>query len=176
MYYNLFENTTTALYFSVYASLDSFLRILWLKTTICILDIAVLGEDVAFITDSIWQQLLDNHSFFEVEQTGLYVQYKVTYPNFNYPNTSVIRMRSTKPHPLYPATSVDGKLFNGKCFRACCTRCKAAVDPATACTGNWATTYSYAHSSACYICSVQKFTFRPGRVRRCIAHSSAAQH
>jgi len=41
-------------------------------------------------------------------QTGL--QLEVTYPNFSYPNMSVIRTRLAKPHPLFPATFVDPKL------------------------------------------------------------------
>ena len=41
-------------------------------------------------------------------QTGL--QLEVTYPNFSYPNTSVIRTCLAKPHPLFPATFVDAKL------------------------------------------------------------------
>jgi len=39
------------------------------------------------------------------------IQSKVTYPNFSYPNTSVIRTFLAKPHPLFPATFVDPKLF-----------------------------------------------------------------
>ena len=39
------------------------------------------------------------------------VQSEVTYPNFSYPNTSVIQTCLAKPHPLFPATFVDAKLF-----------------------------------------------------------------
>ena len=39
------------------------------------------------------------------------LQSEVTYLNFSSPNTSVIRTRLAKPHPLFPATFVDPKLF-----------------------------------------------------------------
>ena len=40
-----------------------------------------------------------------------YIQSEVTYLNFSYPNTSVIRTCLEKPHPPFPATLVDEKLF-----------------------------------------------------------------
>ena len=58
-----------------------------------------------------------------------HVQSKVTYLNFSYLNTSVIRTRLAKPYPLFPATFVDAKLAlavqmaNIECFRARSTRC-----------------------------------------------------
>ena len=58
-----------------------------------------------------------------------HIQSKVTYLNFSYLNTSVIRTRLAKPYPLFPATFVDAKLAlavqmaNIECFRARSTRC-----------------------------------------------------
>ena len=62
------------------------------------------------------------------------LQLEVTYPNFSYLNTSVIRMHLANPHPLFPATFVNTKLAlavqiaNIECFRARSTRCIAAED------------------------------------------------
>ena len=62
------------------------------------------------------------------------VQSEVTYPNFSYPNTSVIQMALAKPHPLFLATFVDRKLVvtvqmvDIECFRVRSTCCIAAED------------------------------------------------
>ena len=39
------------------------------------------------------------------------LQSEVTYPNFSYPNASVIRTCSAKPHPVFLVTFVNAKLF-----------------------------------------------------------------
>ena len=39
------------------------------------------------------------------------VQSEVTYPNFSNPNMLVIQTYWAKPHPQFPATFIDGKLF-----------------------------------------------------------------
>ena len=52
------------------------------------------------------QRRLSSHLTFIEQESIPFNQTTVTYPNFSYLNTSVIRMPFAKPHPLFLATFV----------------------------------------------------------------------